>query len=181
MRALRGREDYSRRAWSGGALPDAPMKRSGLFVAFLFRVFRLAGDAVPDGGDAHGFLGGGEGGAGFFAHAHGAVVDDFVGEAGLGFVVGAAFAYGVQECVEGAGEFLFYFHVADRAGAVAGLEVFYFCLVGVEGVVVLEHGIALHGAGYVGAGSVGVGVHGHDALLYGLCVVRQEDGIAQGL
>ena len=153
------------------------LTRSSLFLP----LFSLARNAVPHRAHAHCFFCKRERLAGFFAHAHGTFVEDFLNKAFLGFVVGAALADRVKERIERAGELFFYFDIAYLACAVAHFEVFDFGFVRVEGVMVDEHRVAFDGAGNVCPDALGVGVHGHHALDDGLFVVGEKNRVVEAL
>ena len=100
---------------------------------------------------------------------------------GVRFVVGAALADRVEEGVERRRQLALHLHVADPALAVARLQVVHLVGVGVEGVVVHEHRVALDVAGVGGAQARRVGVHPHHLALDLGGVVLEVDGVAERL
>ncbi len=95
--------------------------------------------------------------------------------------VRAALAHRIEQVVDGDGELLLHFDIADGAADVALLQVVDLGDVRVEGVVVDEHRVAFDVAGVGGAEARRVGVHRHHLPRHRLGVVLQIDRVIDGL
>ena len=95
--------------------------------------------------------------------------------------MGAAFAHGVKEVVEGGDQLLFYLDITDATFLIAGFQILNFFLVGVEIIMVDKDRIAFNAARNIGADAVGVSVHAGHLSAHGGGIVTEHDCVAQAL
>src|SRR5436190_14245752 len=117
----------------------------------------------------------------FLAWSLAAFLDDAVHRLRVGRITRSALADRPEELFERDDQLLLHLDVADRALAIAALQILDLLLVWVEGVVVGKNGIPLHPSRRRRGHAVRVGVHPPHFLLDRLRIVSQEDRVPVAL
>ena len=99
---------------------------------------------------------------------------DIVHQPRTRFVLDAALAHRLQKLVDGPGQLSLDLHIPHLALAIALLQIVHLVRVGVKGVVVDKHRIALDTARNVGPHPLGIGVHAHHLAAHRLGIIGQE-------